>query len=352
MSGTVDRGPESRTLRERVTAPATVELPTVGVGIVWRPVTVADIDPILDLKRVAGKVDHPRVTQTRDEIEEEFASDNFDPERDAVIGVDSTGRAVAYASAEAPESVETLACVELDAAVAPDRRGEGLGSALLAWQEARGLQHLAACDTTAPGWLMSMTHEHAHSTIRLLETHGYDRARWWLELELDLDTPIAEPPSPPDVRLVPYGPQWQEETRSARNDAFRDHWGSPPITAEDWASADRLSASRPDLSLLAVTTADDGERVDGFVLVDVDEDEWPLRDGPFGYITTVGTRRAARGRGLARTLMAHVLRRMRADGLRRAVLEVDADSPTGALGLYQSFGFTVGDRSVSLVKRF
>lgn len=81
-------------------------------------------------------------------------------------------------------------------------------------------------------------------------------------------------------------------------------------------------------------------------------DEWPLRGGPFGYVTTVGVRREARGQGLARTLLAHVLRALRAEGFDHAVLDVDAESPTGALGLYKSLGFTVTDRAVSLVKRF
>ncbi|WP_260478274.1 N-acetyltransferase [Nonomuraea sp. WAC 01424] len=81
----------------------------------------------------------------------------------------------------------------------------------------------------------------------------------------------------------------------------------------------------------------------GFVLVDVPQEEWPLRGGPFGYITAAGVRRDARGQGLARTLLAHVLR---AEGLDHVVLDV------GAVGLYQSLGFTVTDRAVSLVKRF
>ncbi|MFD7499037.1 GNAT family N-acetyltransferase [Streptomyces sp. NPDC059832] len=77
-----------------------------------------------------------------------------------------------------------------------------------------------------------------------------------------------------------------------------------------------------------------------------------MRGGPFGYITAFGVRRDARGQGLARTLLAHVLRALREAGLEHAVLDADADSPTGALGLYQSLGFTVTDRSISLVKRF
>ncbi|MFE4330502.1 GNAT family N-acetyltransferase [Streptomyces sp. NPDC056831] len=353
MSGTAHHSPELRTLRDRVTAPSTIALPTVGDGLTWRPVTAADIGLILDLMRAAGKVDHPRSLVMRDELEEEFRSAVFDPERDAVIAVDAAGRAVAYGSAVAPASQETIVWVDLDGTVAPDRRREGIGRALLAWQEARGLQHLAACDAALPGWLASNAHDHATPAIQLLEAHGYERARWWLELERDLKAPVSEPPSAPGVRLVPYGQEWQERARSAMNDAFRDHWGSQPVTAAEWAAVDRLEAFRPDLSVLAVTPGTHGgERVVGFVFVDVAQDEWPLRGGPFGYITAVGVRRDARGQGLARTMLSHVLRALRADGLDHAVLDVDAESPTGALGLYQSLDFTVTDRAVSLVKRF
>ncbi|MEU7042525.1 GNAT family N-acetyltransferase [Streptomyces varsoviensis] len=371
MSGTPQHDPELRPLRDRVTAPSSIALPTVGDGLTWRPATADDIGPILDLKRAAGAVDHPRWLVPRDELEEEFKGENFAPEHDTVIAVDAAGRAVAYGSAAAPKSPETIVWVELDGTVAPDRRGEGIGSALLAWQEARGLQHFAACDATLPGWLATGANEAATATIKLLEARGYDRARWWLELERDLADPVAEAPAAPGVRLVPYGPMWQERARDAYNDAFRDHWGSQPATAAEWAASDRLEASRADLSVLAVTSATpdtpgaedeprtpdaprapDDERVVGFCLVDVAKDEWPLRGFPFGYVTAVGVRREARGKGLARTLLAHVLRSLRAEGLDKAVLDVDAENPSGALGLYQSLGFTVGDRAVSLVKRF
>ncbi|MFI6586187.1 GNAT family N-acetyltransferase [Embleya sp. NPDC050493] len=353
MSGTAHGSPELRALSDRVTAPSAIELPTAGDGLTWRPATPDDIGLILELVHAAGRVDHPRFLVARDEFEEEFGSEAFDPERDAVIAVDDAGRAVAYGSAAAPVTHETIVWVELDGTVAPDRRREGIGTALLAWQEARGLQHLAASDATLPGWLAAGAQDHATPAIRLLEAHGYERARWWLELERDLEAPVPEPAPAPGVRLVPYGEEWAERVRSAMNDSFRDHWGSRPVTADEWASENRLAAFRPDLSLLAVAPdTHDGERVVGFALVDVEPDEWPLRGGPFGYITVVGVRREARGRGLARTMLAHVLRALRADGLDHAVLDVDAESPTGALGLYQSLGFTVTDRSITLVKRF
>ncbi|MFF2961743.1 GNAT family N-acetyltransferase [Streptomyces sp. NPDC057963] len=62
-----------------------------------------------------------------------------------------SGRAIAHGSAIPAEGRETPVRVSLDGCVHPDRRGEGFGTALLAWQEARGLQHLATSDETLPG---------------------------------------------------------------------------------------------------------------------------------------------------------------------------------------------------------
>ncbi|MFF9349305.1 GNAT family N-acetyltransferase [Streptomyces sp. NPDC014734] len=344
---------ELRPLHERTTAPRTLPLPTVGADLVWRRVTDEDLPLILDLRRSAGALDHPRSLVTLDELVEAFNDKDFDPQQDAVIALDHSGRAVAFGSATTSASRGPVVRVDLDAVVLPERRRQGIGHALLAWQEGRGLQHLVATKSTLPGWLVADAREDVTPATGLLQAHGYEPTRWWLELERDLRLPIAAPSPQPGIRLVPYGGDWAERARSAFNDAFRDHWGTRPATAADWASDDRLEAFRPDLSVLAVAPGASGdERVVGFVLSSSNPDEWPLRGRPFGYVGAVGTRRAWRGRGLARTLLTHVLRGFRAAGHELAVLDVDADSPTGALGLYQRLGFTATDRAMSLVKQF
>lgn len=54
-----------------------------------------------------------------------------------------------------------------------------------------------------------------------------------------------------------------------------------------------------------------------------------------------------RGRGLASALLADVLQAYRDAGLECAVLDVDADNPTGALGVYTKLGFEPTAREVS-----
>ena len=65
------------------------------------------------------------------------------------------------------------------------------------------------------------------------------------------------------------------------------------------------------------------------------------------YVGYLGTRRSHRGRGLARVALAKVLTEAAQAGYQRAGLGVDADNPTGALGLYESLGFSVHSKWVT-----
>ena len=70
------------------------------------------------------------------------------------------------------------------------------------------------------------------------------------------------------------------------------------------------------------------------------------------WISTIGTVRAWRRRGLAGALIATGLAEAQRQGYDRAALGVDADSLTGALGVYQAAGFAVESRQARYVRRF
>ncbi len=57
------------------------------------------------------------------------------------------------------------------------------------------------------------------------------------------------------------------------------------------------------------------------------------------YVDYIGVNRAARGRGVAKGLLHTVLADAAGRGHDRVALEVDADSPTRADGLYLSMGW-------------
>lgn len=340
-------------LSERVSAPAVMEMPSAGDDLTWRAATEDDIPLLFDLWRASGAIDHPTSLVMMDELVEEFDDDDFDPALDSVIAVDQSGRPVAFGSATVKSSNETVVWVTLDGTVHPDRRGEGIGTSLLRWQEQRGLQHLVESDECLPGWLAGVAEEHAVWTIDLFHRNGYESVRWWHELERDLSQPIPDVTLPEGVRIETYGPEWSEATRDAHNEAFRDHWGSQPIARVDWESDHRLKAFRADLSFVVVARDAAGQdTVVAYLLSDVNEEEWEANGYSFGFIDLVGVRRDWRGRKLAQALLTYAMRTYKNEGLERAVLDVDADSPTGAVGLYEGLGFSEVNRSVSLVKQF
>ena len=82
----------------------------------------------------------------------------------------------------------------------------------------------------------------------------------------------------------------------------------------------------------------DGVRVPGGALISSVSP--PSAAGELGsYVDYIGVHRRARGRGVAKALLHTVIADAARRGRTRVGLEVDADSPTGADGLYTSLGW-------------
>ena len=64
-------------------------------------------------------------------------------------------------------------------------------------------------------------------------------------------------------------------------------------------------------------------------------------DGRTAWLDLIAVRRAWRRQGVASALMSASLVALAEEGFRTVALQVDADSPTGALDLYERHGFRV-----------
>jgi mycothiol synthase len=339
---------ETIPLNQRIQAPD-APIPASGNGITWRPASIDDIDAIMVCERAMNAVDHPHYVTNREEVEEDFTESWVDLPADSLLALDDAGNVIAWGLVTVSQGQETAVRVILHGGVRPDRRGQGLGRAVLGWQEARSLQLLAASDKALPGVLVAWSDERAQATIRLARRFGFDIARYYLELRRDLLEPIAAARPLEGYEIVAFDASRSEDVRLARNDAFRDHWGSQPVVEEAWASFLGRSIFRPDLSFLAVSP--DGE-VAGFVLSEVDEEDFEPQGFSSAYIDLVGARRDHRGKGIAAALLTRALEAIRDAGLQKAVLDVDSESLTGATRLYENVGFTPSNRSVDLRKSF
>lgn len=336
------------TLASRVSAPVEIPPPQHPEIAVWRGAEPADIDAIHALHIAAGRIDHPTYVVPRDEIADRFALAHIDPARDMLLAVGADGTLRAAVGAFLHPSREEKAKVSLIGAVHPDHRRRGIGSAALRWSYDRALQQLATIDRDIPGECGVYAAERTADTAVIAERLGLVTERWFTTMERDLALPVRRRAAPAGVQLVRYSADRALAVLAARNDAFRDHWGSLPSVEETWRQFVDGPFLRPELSTLAVR----GDRVLAFCLASVNEDDWAALGAPHAYIDLIGVVREARGGGLAPTVIAETLAAVRDAGLERAVLDVDTASPTGALGLYERAGFVATERDRVLVRHF
>jgi ribosomal protein S18 acetylase RimI-like enzyme len=175
------------------------------------------------------------------------------------------------------------------------------------------------------------------SALRLYRRFGMTPQRYWFDMAAPTH-PAPEAPLPEGLTVRPYSPDLEKDLYAAHMEAFDDHWGYQKREFPEWvAMTVRTEGFLPELSRIAF---DEGE-IAGYVLA--------YRDAVQGwfYIGQVGTRRPWRRRGLAAALLADVLGAAGAAGFTKALLGVDASSPTGAVGVYERVGFEIDARAVT-----
>lgn len=231
----------------------------------------------------------------------------------------------------------------------PAHRGRGIGSAILAWALARADEILAGQPAELVRVVEAFKEVRQADAVALHEAAGFQPARWYVDMRRDLREPLPEMPDLGGLRLEPYLPALAERVRLAHNEAFADHWGSEPLTPEMWGR-DFLGDPffRGDLSFVAL----DGEEIAGYTVNYVSESDWEATGVREGWVGQLGVRRPWRRRGLATALLVRSMEAFRAAGLEAATLGVDAENPTGALGVYERAGFRAIRRSVRLQRPY
>lgn len=343
---------QSIPLKHRVSASSSVELPASDKDILWRRAHHGDIPEMVKLANACHTADSPWEVTEADDFKFMFDDPDVDLTQDSAIAFDPQGRAIAYGLVVMSREHETLVWVSLDGVVHPERRGRGIGSALLLWQEQRGLQMLSALDTCLPALLAADFWEGSDPGAHFLKAHGYASKRWWLELERQLHTPLPILTLPRKYRIEGYQGT-EEASRLVHNLAFRDHWGSQPVNEQEWTRNDVQSSTRTDLSFVVKGPgSNDTDEVLAYVICAVSQAEWKARGRSFGYIEVIGVHPRVRGLGIASSLLVHAMKALRSEGLDSVVLHADAESYTGAVKIYERLGFKTVRRSVTLAKDF
>jgi mycothiol synthase len=312
-------------------------------GIETRPLSLDEVEAFAELWAAKEKVDQEGENFGVDDFAEDFRRPGLDLARDS-IALWADGRMIGYGIAHVHEAVVDVDRVRAEGTIHPEWRRRGLGKQLMQWLITRCGELHTATHPEAPGYVTTGVASTNAGATALMQSFGFEEARYFFDMRRPLDQPVPDVPVPDDLQLTSYDAAHDEELRLAHYEAFSDHWGWTPPTPDVWRA--RSIGSRAFRGAQSYYVLD-GETVATYVNGyewDADTEVTGIREL---YIGQVGTRRAYRGRGLARAALAKVLTKAAQAGYQRAALGVDADNPTGALGLYENLGFTTHQKFVN-----
>ncbi len=327
----------------------TTQTPLNTKTFAYRPFRgAADFPAMAEIARLCNLADHVPFFETAEEIANSFAHlVNCDPEHD-VLMVEVDGELVGYQRTSWRLDSDGQYLYMLYGFVTPAWRRRGLGRELLARGEQRLRQVAASHPAEAPRFLQSFTSLSREGKVAMLDQHGYQVIRHFYEMvrpNLD-DLPAFELPAGLELRAVE--PEHMRPIWDANEEAFRDHWGHVPLTDEDYQGF--LNNPTQDTSLWRVAWDTATNQVAGLSINLIDTAGNAELNRKIGYVDDLSVRRPWRKRGLGRALLVASLHAFKARGMTTAGLGVDAENPSGALGLYESVGFEQKEHSVAYRK--
>jgi ribosomal protein S18 acetylase RimI-like enzyme len=243
---------------------------------------------------------------TLEDLRADWATPGLDLERDVRVA-DTGGSIRGYAILLGDDAVVV---------VHPEAEGEGTGTVLRRWAEARASERGTSV-------LRQFAYGGNDGARALLRDAGYAPAQHYFRLRADL----GRVPAPLEVRLREFEPGDEAAVHRLIDDAFADIEGHTPTTLEEWRAKTIAKAGHdPRLWLVA----EDEQGLAGAAL----GERW---EHDTGYVAELGVAARARGRGLGRALLLGVFAAFRRAGLTHAELSVHGRN-RGALALYESVG--------------
>jgi mycothiol synthase len=220
--------------------------------------------------------------------------------------------------------------------VLPAWRGRGLGRQLIRWQIRRAADLHTATAPQVPWQLDVDAFTTEAAALRLFDQFGFRPVRYWFQMAMSLDE-LQPAAMPAGLRIRAFSTDMARALYVAQAEVMADHFNFEQRGFDAWSKLElHADGFRADLTRIAL----DGDEIAAYVMVSEDEDnrvclEW------------VGTRQPWRRRGLASALIFAALEAASAEGKTGATIGVDAQSPTGAVGVYERAGFSVASSWVS-----
>lgn len=286
-------------------------------------------------------------TSTEDDVLIEVSPRGYRT-RENVVLRDADGVVRGWATAHDRAAGRMMLSVVVDDRL-PDEDADAVAAILLSWGEVAarrvGAERELEVQQIDTGAFADDERQH-----RWLERAGFAQVRTWWQMSRPVTPaeaePIAEPGEGVRIRLVQRqgtGMPSEEDLRIVHDvleSAFADHFNSHEETFDEFVFRLR---------------EDPGHRWDHWWIAEIVDDEsgetepagalvGAVLEGEEGrpagsYVEYIGVLANARGRGVAKALLATIIADAAERGRDRVGLEVDADSPTGAEGLYVAMGW-------------
>ncbi|MDH2414883.1 GNAT family N-acetyltransferase [Nocardioides sp. CER19] len=262
--------------------------------------------------------------------------------RRQLVAVDPEGVVRAWVAVHDRAAGRTMVHLYVDRSV---EQAAQVAAALYAWtaDRARGIARMRGLHATQLD-----ASPFADDTVQRqwLADAGYRKVRTWLQMSRPVETDEKPPEPRPGVTVR----------------RVRRHDNGLPVAADLWtvhqmleeSFADHFNSYRESFPEFVQRLREEpGHDWDQWWLAFVDDPDRPdaepraagalvatVLPGGSSYVEYIGVNRHARGRGVAKALLGAVIRDVAERGQDSVGLEVDADSPTGADGLYRAMGWT------------
>lgn len=281
----------------------------------------------VELRPFSGEDREPVLSALAERDREDFGNADFTREVVSDLWRAGDGRAVVALEGAAVLGFASVHPGGTVAFVDPRREGEGVGSALLGWAEARALE-------SGHGFHRQWLPEHNAAARRLLADAGYRQMRAILQMSVELGSIPEPPPTPTGIELSTLDVERDARAlHEADAAAFMHNADYRPESYETFYEMHLTSPSvDPSLSFVARR----GEAVAGFTVCR----RWP---GGVGYIDLLAVVEDERRRGLGAALLLTAFAALRRAGDEQVVLDVASDNAP-ALHLYESVGMAPGHR--------
>ncbi len=311
-----------------------------------RPYTSStDFVAIANLINACDAVDKLEEETTVAELEIEFSAPSINLQRDLQFWENEDDELIGFASLWITEPSESIDGY-LSFYIHPNHRHINLESEIIAWAERRMVE--VSEEKQIPVRLLIGLRDSQHERIKIVENHGFQSIRYFFTMERNLQEDIPKPQFPQGFTIRHMNGEADAQSWvDMFNNSFIDHWNHHDLTVENLIHFLKEPSYRPELDLIAIA-ADGTFAAACHCHISTEENARTGRSE--GWIGVLGTRRGYRRMGLGKAMLLSGLHKLKSVGMNTARLGVDADNPSGALGLYQSVGFYKVHTSITYMK--